>query len=150
MKKVEKLILEACAYAVLICLLFLLFAEISGFTAATLSLGRFALLLLFGGVIAGANTIWELRDWHYMLRLFIHYVALLTSFFVVFVISGNIKVNGGAAIFVATFVFTFLYAIIFTIAYFVKKSLRAVDKKLSGSQKKAGSKEEKYSPRFKA
>ena len=149
MKKIEKLLLDACAYTVLISLLFLLFAQISGFTTATLSFWRFLLLTLFGAIIALANNIWSLKDWHYMLRLFIHYIALLAAFIAVFVISGNIKADGGAAIFVAIVIYTFLYALFFTIVYFGKKSVNAVDKKLVSKKKVTDKKEEKYSPRFK-
>lgn len=149
MKKAEKIILQACAYTVLICFMFLLFAQISGFTTATLSFGKFMLLVLFGAVIAVANMLWEIKSWHYMLKLIVHFASLMSAFFVVFVISGNIKASGGGAILAAVFVFTFLYALIFTITYFVKKSINTVDKKLDSKSSAASKKEEKYTPRFK-
>ena len=148
MNKIEKFILESCAYTVLICLMFLLFAQISGFTTATLSFVRFLTLIIFGAIIAGANAIWTLNDWHYMLRLFIHYISLLAAFFVVFVLSGNIKANGGAAVFVAIFIFTFLYALIFTLTYFAKKALCKADAKLTRKPDKASTSKGVYSPRF--
>ena len=150
MKKAERFLLHTCAYTVLTCALFLIFMAISGFSEASLNIGRFFLILLFSFLISVAGVILTLKGWHPVLKIAIHYIVLLAAFFFVFVISGNINANGSGAIFSAIIVFTFLYLIFSLIVYSIKKSISAVDKKLEKSGKNhASSKSSGYTPRYK-
>ena len=150
MKRAERFLLHTCAYTVLVCALFLIFMAISGFSEASLNIGRFFLILLFSFLISVAGIILGLKGWHPVLRVAIHYTVLLAAFFFVFVISGNINASGGGAIFSAIIVFTFLYVVFSLIVYSVKKSITAVDKSLEKRGKKAFSnKSSTYTPRYK-
>ena len=148
MRRAEKFILCACAYTVLICSLFLAFAAISKFSDATLNAGRFFLIFFFGFIITLANSVLSIKSWHIILRLFIHYVSLLAAFCFIFVISGNIKLAGGGAVFSAIIIFTFLYVVFSSIVYFLKKSINIVDKKLEKKSPKTPKENKKYTPRF--
>ena len=150
MKKAERFLLHTCAYTVLICALFLLFMVISGFSEASLNIGRFFLILLFSFFISIAGIILGLKDWNLVLRIAIHFIVLLSAFTVVFVISGNIKANGGGAIFSAIIVFSFLYVVISLIVYSIKKSVSAVDKRIQNRSSKSRTKKAiPYTPRYK-
>ena len=150
MKKAERFLLHTCAYTVLFCALFLGFMAISGFSEASLNIGKFFLILLFSFLISVAGVILGIKNWHLALRIAIHYTVLLAAFFVVFVISGNIKAGGAGPIFSAIVVFSFLYLVVSLIVYFAKKSVRAVDKKLEKRGVKSSSnKSSSYTPRYK-
>ncbi len=150
MKDAERFLLHTCAYTVLICALFLLFMAISGFTEASLNIGRFFLILLFSFFISVAGIILGLKRLHLVLRIAIHFLVLLVAFTVVFVISGNIKASGAGAIFSAIIVFSFLYSVVSLIVYSIKKSVSAVDKKLEKRSVKSDSKKPApYTPRYK-
>jgi hypothetical protein len=128
MKTIEKFVLKACSYAVLIVTLFFLFTLITDFTEAALRIGTFMLILLFGFIISIADLIFRTDRINMALRLLIHYASLLVTFIVVFVVFGNIAGGGGGAVISAVFIFTALYAVIFTVVYFLKRSARAADK----------------------
>ena len=150
MKKAEKFLLHTSAYTVLFCALFLIFMAISGFSDASLDIGRFFLILLFSFFISIAGIILGLKSWHPALRIAIHFTVLLSAFTVVFVFSGNIKGSGAGAIFSSIIVFSFLYLVVSLIVYSVKKSVSAIDKKLEKrTSKHSAKKPAAYTPRYK-
>ena len=150
MKKVESILLAGCAYAVAIMALFFGFAAISNTTEVRIGIGQFFLILLFGQIISSAGYFLKNAEWHYLLRYTLHYITLFVAFCFIFIINGNIKANGGSAIFSAIVIFTFFYALVFLLVYLVKKSFGAVEKKLP---KKASNNQTKknnvYTPKFK-
>lgn len=150
MKKVEAIFLSGCAYALTIVALFFGFAAISRFTEARIGAGQFFIILLFGQIISLASYILKNASWHIALRYALHYFSLFLAFTVIFIFNGKIKANGGAAIFSAAVVFTFLYIITFFIIFGVKKSLKAVEKKIPQKAKSNSDKKDKndYTPRF--
>lgn len=151
MKNAERFLLHCCAYTVLICALFLVFVNLSGFTDASLSIGRFFLMFLFSLLISIAEIILGIKSWHLVFRVLIHYTVLLAAFTVVFVISGNIKASGSGAIFSATIIFTFLYVVISLLVYFIKKSVSVIDKRIQNKGEKTNAnKHTAYIPRYKS
>ena len=150
MKKFESIFLAGCAYAVAIVALFFGFAAISEFTEASIGVGQFFLILLFGQVISAAGYILKNASWHIFIRYALHYLSLFAAFCIIFIVNGNIKASGGSAIFSAAIIFTFFYALVFFLVFVIKKSLSSVEKKLPKTNaKKDTGKKQSYSPRFK-
>ena len=149
MRKIEKILLYASAFAVIIGALFYAFAKISGITEARIGFLQFFTIIMFGLIISIVNMIFDVKFIHVFLRFFIHYATLLTAFAIIFIANGNINSEGPAAIFSAIVIFTFLYAIIFTIVFFVKKGISKLDDKLEKSAKSNPPTHESYKPRFK-
>ena len=151
MKKLESIFLAGCAYGVAILALFFGFAAISNLTAPRIGAGQFFLILLFGQIIAIAGHILKNASWHIFIRYVLHYLTLFLAFCVIFVVNGNIKEKGGAAIFSAAVIFTFFYALIFVLIFVIKKSFSAVEKKLPKNEPKKQKKQKSndYTPRFK-
>ena len=157
MKKIESFFLSACAYTVAIIAIFLLFTSATKFSAE-LTAGRFFIILLFGHIITAAGYILRNKAWHALIRYPLHYLILFLAFSVIFIVNGNIKSEGGSAIFSAAIIFTFFYALAFLIAFAVKKSTSSIEKKSSAKNKSQapqstklqnGQKTKSYTPRFK-
>ena len=150
MKKVESIFLAGCAYAVAIVSLFFAFAAISRLTEVKIGVGQFFLILLFGQIISVAGYILKNVHWHLFIRYALHYLTLFLAFCVVFILNGNIKENGGSAIFSAAVIFTFFYVLVFFLVFVIKKSISSVENKIPA---KANAKKQKqnnnYTPRFK-
>ena len=153
MKKYESIFLSGCAYALLIVALFFAFAAMTGFTEARIGVSQFFIILLFGQIISVAGYILKNASWHIAARYALHYLTHFLAFTVVFIFNGQIKANGGAAIFSAAVIFTFLYAVTFLIIFAVKKSLSSVEKKMPKKSAKKDDNTKKanntYTPRFK-
>ena len=150
MKKIESIFLAGCAYTVAIVALFYSFAAISKFTEVRIGAGRFFLILLFGQIISVAGYILKNANWHVLIRYALHYLTLFLAFCIVFIVNGNIKANGGGAIFSAAVIFTFFYVIVFLLVFAVKKSFRSVEKKLPAKSNNAKqNKNKEYTPRYK-
>ena len=127
MKKIREIFQGACGITVFTLALFYLFAAISKLSTPRIGFGMFGLIFGFSCLIRLANELLSLERMHMLLRIAIHYTALLISFCVVFITSGNIAGNGAAAVFSAIAVFTFLYALLFTAIYFIKKLIKKLD-----------------------
>ena len=136
MKKIENLVLSACAFTVMILFLFYLFAVIGQFTEPTITFPTFLLIFGFSAIIAVTSMILRVERLKMFTRIAIHYASLLIAFTVVFLTSGNLASGGTPIVFSAVVVFTFLYGIIFTATYFICKGLRSADRKISNRQQK--------------
>ena len=150
MKTLEKLILKACAYAVLVTTLFFIFTMMTSFTEAAIKMETFMLILLFGALIAVADLIFGIKKLRMGLRVLIHYGALLLTFIVIFIISGNITVNGPGAVFSAIFIFTILYAVLFLLVYLFVRSIKAVDTRIEKRIPKKEAEKPKYKSLYKS
>ena len=151
MKRIEGFLKSSCAYAVLILAFFYAFAAINDFGESGIGFGRFALICLFGAVIAAAEYIFLLRI-NRVITVVLHYCVLLFAFSMIFLVSGVIG-NAGSKIFVALVIFTLFYAVLFTAVYFAKKWFSkldvALDKKHPAEIKQAKTPKSDYQPRFK-
>ena len=156
MKKIESLVMSACALTVLILTIFYLFAMATGYSTPLIDFGTFALILTFGIIISVANLILRIESLKLAARILIHYLSLLVAFTVIFAVNGNLGGGNVGAITAAIIVFTFLYAVIFLICYFAIKPIRAVDRtinsKVAGRQaakQTEAKKAPKYESRYK-
>ncbi len=146
MKRLENLLLRACAITVMIVLIFFLFTYTLGSGREPLYIGNFLLILAFGAVISVADLILEIKKLKFIFRLLIHYATLLVAFLVVF---RFIVEKAPSAIFVAIILFTVLYAVFFVIAFFIKKAVNAADKKVDKKLPKKADGKKKYNSLYK-
>ncbi len=128
MKRIEGFIKTACMYTVAILFFFYVFAVSSGFDQTAIGFGRFALILLFGAIIALAEYIFLIKISR-VYTVLLHYCILLFAFIIVFIASGVLG-TAGAKIFISAIIFTVLYALTFVAVYFGKKGIAKLDAKL--------------------
>ena len=147
MKKLESLLLKACGYTTITVILFYLVAMM-GFTKAAMDFKTFMLIFVFGVIISSAGLIFEIQRMHKALKVLIHYVILLISFFVIFFVAGKLGNAASSVVFSAIIVFTTLYAAISVITYLIKKAVNSADKIIDKSGKKVKEKKP-YTPLYK-
>lgn len=130
MRRINKLFLTGCGYAILILTLFYAFAAVSQFVSQAIAPGQFALILLFGFVISLAEFMYEELKVKKVFKCLIHYAVLLVAFYLIFVISGNISVQRPAAVFGAVVIFTALYFTVYAIVHLVRRAINGADDSL--------------------
>ena len=135
MRRIHKLFLVGCGYAVLILSLFYTFAAISNFGSQAIAPGQFALIVVSGLVIALAEFIYEQLKIKKSLKCVIHYIVLMIAFCLIFIISGKISAQKPAAVFISIILYTLLYFIIWTIVHFARRAIDRMDDKLEAKTK---------------
>lgn len=130
MRKINKLFLTGCGYAILILTLFYAFAAISGFVSKSIAPGQFALILFFGFLISFAEFMYEQLKLRRIYKCLVHYGVLLTAFCLIFIISGNISAQRPAAVFGAIVIFTALYFTLYAITRLVRGAIDRADDRL--------------------
>jgi hypothetical protein len=130
MRRLNKVFLTGCGYAILILTLFYAFAAISKFTSQSIAPGQFALILSFGFIISLAELLYEELKLKKPYRCVIHYLVLLVAFCLIFIIAGNISAQRPAAIFGAIILYSVLYFALYAIIHFVRRAINAADDKL--------------------
>lgn len=138
MRRIHKIFLTGCGYAVLILTMFYAFAAISKFVSTAIAPAQFVLILTFGLIIAFAEFMYEQLKLKKILKCLIHYCVLLAAFCFIFIMSGNISTKRPSAVFVAIILFTFSYFAIFAIVNFARKAINALDDKLEAKNQKSG------------
>ena len=126
MRKIERLLLTACGYSIFILTMFYVFAVLTNFTSPAIIPSQFALILLFGFIIALAEFLYNILKLKQALRCFIHYGILLLAFCIIFIISGNIA-SKPSAVFVAVIIFTMLYFTTWGTVKLVRKTVTKAD-----------------------
>lgn len=130
MRRINKLILTACGYAILMLTLFYAFASISQFVSKSIPPQKFALILFFGFIIALAEFMYEELKLKKIYKSLIHYAVLLVAFCVIFIVSGNISSSRPSAIFASIVIFTAAYFAILALVHFARKAINSADDKL--------------------
>ena len=130
MRRINKLFLTGCGYAILILSLFYAFAAVSKFVSQSIALGQFLLILTFGFVISLAELMYEELKLKKALKCVIHYFVLLVAFCIIFIVSGNIALQRPAAIFGAILIYTALYFAVYAIVHFTRLAIERADDKL--------------------
>ena len=137
MRRINKIFLTGCGYAILILTLFYGFAAISELISPAIAPQQFSLILTFGLLIALAEFMYEQLKLKTVFKCLIHYCVLLVAFCFIFILSGNISDKGSSAVFVAIILYSILYFIIWTIVHFARKAINKLDDKLDSRTKKA-------------
>ena len=143
MRRINKLFLTGCGYAILILTLFYAFAAVSKFVSQSIAPGQFALILTFGFIISLAELLYEKLKLKKVWKCLIHYGVLLVAFYIIFIISGNIALQRSAAIFAAVIIFTALYFTLYAIIHFVRHAIEKADDKLDKHSAKKNVKQSK-------
>ena len=111
MKRLQGLLLHACGYTVAIMTVLYTVAAIADVGDSYLSFSRFALVFLFGEIIALASMILKNENIKKPVGIIIHYSVLLIAFLVLFVLIGKISSSSGRT-FTAIIIFTFFFSIL--------------------------------------
>ena len=130
MRRINKVFLTGCGYAILILTLFYAFAAISNFTSQSIAPGRFALILAFGFIISLAELMYEELKLKKVYKCLIHYVVLLVAFCIIFIVAGNISSQRPAAVFGAIVIYTVLYFFLYAIIRMARRAINVADDKL--------------------
>ena len=147
MNNFERLIERACGFTVLMLLLIYLLGAFAGIEDNGIELGSFALILLFGFIIAIANLVIGYNKIAVWLRICLHYSVLLLAFCAVFIGSGRITNNTQGSYFAAVVIFTFLYALIALITFLSKKLVKRTDKAIAKRADKKTAEENEEAPK---
>ncbi len=137
MKKIGNILLNGCAYSILILFLFYLFAVISGISGVGIAFSKFILIVFFGFLIALTNLIFDLPNIKLILKYLIHYSVLLTAFSFIFLLSDSVSGKKTSFIFVCVFIFTVLYAAVLSAVLLIKRMLHSADKRPGERTKEA-------------
>ena len=127
MKRIQHLLLTACAYTVVLLAVLYVFAELTDVKSG-ISFARFALVFAFGVTIALASSLLNAQSISRHLGIVIHYSVLLLAFIVLFVVIGSISTGG--KIFAAIVIFTFFYALVFLLSSLINRAVSSADKRL--------------------
>ncbi len=146
--KIIKFIKNTCTYTVMMITVLYIFSLIMQFQDSGINLAKFALVLLFGTIIAAADFIFKLKKIGKPLQVLLHYCVLLFSFIAVFTWSGMLGKTSNA--FISFFVFTFFYFLVLGLAELVKYSAKKTKNTDKRSQKEASPAQKKstYKSRF--
>lgn len=140
MRRIHKIFLTGCGYAILILSMFYAFAAISDFISTSIPPKQYLLILSFGFVISIAEFIYEELKIRKIYKGLIHYLLLLLAFCLIFILGGNISSQKNAAVFIAITLYTIFYFVMWAIVHFTRKAINkaddALDKK-TGSSKNA-------------
>ena len=142
MKNLEKYLLHASAYTVIITFAFFLFANISGVAEPTVSPLRLIIISVFSLVISFCEGIFSIKGLHKALAYAIHYTVLFITFLIIYMMISESDKND----------FTFILAalVIFSVIYLVFVGISLVFKKIAAAASKNNVKNEKpvYRNRF--
>ena len=130
MRRINKLFLTGCGYAILILTMFYIFAAVSQFVSQAIAPGQFALILVFGFIISLAELMYEELKLKKALKCIIHYCVLLVAFCLIFIISGNISAQRPSAVFGSVVIYTVLYFTVFAIVHLVRSAINKADDNL--------------------
>ncbi len=135
MRRINKIFLTGCGYAVFILTLFYTFAAISEFVSPAIAPGQFALILCFGFIISFAEFMYEQLKLRKVYKCLIHYAVLMVAFCLIFIVSGNISAQRPSAIFISIVIYTLLYFVVWFTVHYVRKAINKADDKLDAKTK---------------
>ena len=161
MKKIRELLLNACAYTVLILTLFFVFLSLDGSSHYTMDLVSFFSVFIMSCAISASSLIFLIKGLKQVYRIIIHAFALLVSILVMLGFTGYLASKSPADYFVIILTYAFIYAAISVCSYFIKKGSRKLDSRVKAitsskdkNAKKSNPKESnaktdmEYTPRF--
>ena len=151
MKKIKSLLLNACAYTLLLLVAFFLFAAVGLGDAALLSFGSFVILLTIGAILSASGMIFSIPKLNYPVKVIIHFAVMLLAFLWTLSAMGHLAEKAPSAFVVIIFGFALIYAAVSVAAHFIKKLAFKIgtklDKKLEASKKTE--KKAEYKPLYK-
>ena len=108
---IKKLLVHSCVYFTIAMLAYMLLAAIVnvGDGALLLDAGRTVLFFVFSLLLAGANSVFSIKELNAAIRVILHYVFTTFGFYVCFMMTLDMR---AAQVFIGLVVFTLIYFII--------------------------------------
>jgi len=135
----SKLIFRTSAICVAVTLAVLTVTQIikstDGGGIPAVTLGQFALFLLFSLLLAGASFLFLLPI-HKALCLLVHFAACGVAFFALFMLAGKFAFESPSAVFIAMMLYTVLYAVGLGVYLLARLIARLISKKDAPKAKK--------------
>ena len=124
LKKVKEILLNTCAFSTLISLVFCVFIKATNtLSMPAMLVSQYLVILLFGFFIACANLLFTIKSLPKALVYLIHYLTLLISFYIIFVLISKAKFPTASQLFVAFVLFSLVYLLLFLSIFLVKRML---------------------------
>ena len=121
-KKIKHLFLNACAFGTLISLAFCFFIMAThSLSNPAMTISQYLIILLFGFFIACANLLFTIKSIPKALVYMIHYLALLISFYVIFVLISEAKFPTMGQLFIGFVLFSLIYALVFFFVWLIRR-----------------------------
>ena len=127
MKIVEKTLLKACAYTVMLLSVLYIFGSLGNYEMGYINFSTFSVIAVFGFIISMCDLIFKIEKFHTALRILIHYFVLLFSFIILFSITGNFFANSQNKFLSGALIFTAFYAVLFIVVYILRKITTKID-----------------------
>lgn len=121
MKKIKDILLNACAYTVILLTVFFLFIVASGSANLALTFSSYIAILAIGCVISLSSLVFGIRKLIYPLRLLIHFFVLLASLFALLFSTGFLANKTPSSYIVLIFAYAIVYALIWLVRYLIKR-----------------------------
>lgn len=108
---IKKLLVHSCVYFTIAMLVYMILAAIVNVSDDTLLLdaGRTVLFFVFSVLLAGANTVFSIKELNAAIRVILHYVFTTFGFYVCFMMTLGMRTS---QVFVGLIIFTLIYFII--------------------------------------
>ncbi len=117
MKHIKSILKEACVYTVIITFLFAFVGLFTLEKNASIPLGQFLIIMLFGLLISLAQCILKLDKLKLTYRYLIHFLVLYTSFMCTFYLTGKVTAKGASGFLICTVIFILCYFFILFLRY---------------------------------
>lgn len=122
LKKAKKVIFDGCAIGTFICLAFCLFIKVSNtLEKPAMTVGQYLIIVLFGMLIACANLLFSIHSIPSLLVRLIHFLALLVSFYIIFILASSASFPSATQLVVGFVLFSFFYALISLCVWLIRR-----------------------------
>ena len=121
-KTIKDIFLNACAFGTFISLAFCLFIKATDtLSKPAMAISQYLIILLFGLFIACANLLFSIKSIPKALVYLIHYLALLVSFYVIFVLISKAKFPTLGQLLIGFALFSLIYALVFFLVWLFRR-----------------------------
>ena len=122
LKKVKDIVCNACAYSTMISIVFCIFVKVtSSLAMPAMLVSQYLVILLFGFFISCANLLFSIKSIPRSLVYLIHYLTLLVSFYVIFILISKSSFPTLAQLFITFVLYSFFYGLFFLCFYLIKR-----------------------------
>ena len=116
-KQIKDILTNACIYTVIITFIFAFVGLFALDKNASIPIGQFMIIMLFGFFISLAQCILKITRIKPFARQLIHFVVLYIAFICTFYLTGKITTKGASGFLVSTILYIFAYLLIVFLKY---------------------------------
>ena len=121
-KKIKEIFLNTCAFSTLISLVFCVFVKVTNtLSMPAMLVSQYLVILLFGFLIACANLLFAIKVLPKSLVYLLHYLTLLISFYIIFVLISKAKIPTASQLFVGFILFSLIYLLLYFLNFIFKR-----------------------------